>query len=55
MVSAKSSDMAPGANLRKDLRLENEIYWFKRHPCHLLMGQLAISLQTLPDMSALDY
>lgn len=30
MVAEKSSEMAPGANLRKDISLENEKNRFKR-------------------------
>ena len=31
MRQRKSFEMAPGADLRKDISLENEMYWFKRH------------------------
>ena len=30
MRQRKSSELAPGADLRKDISLENEMYWFKR-------------------------
>jgi len=35
--------MAPGADLRKDLSLENEMYWFKRQR-HVLPSYETITL-----------